>query len=185
MAVIGLQKEALAGGFSNLVNVQNLYNSAKEVTKLVGLPDVDRYFTDPKNQPPPQPAPDPSLTQAQAMIAIQDKQAQAEIATRNSKTQAELALALAQQKFELDKQLALLEHDLKVRDQQFRHLQSAVDGGARPAGAGETSGGTPNAGNAALIAELVQTMRQMSAPKRVVRDAQGRVSHLETIPRGA
>ncbi len=190
MALIGLQKEALAGGLTNLVSLQNLYNSAKEVSKLVGLPDVDRFFTDPKTQPPPPPpAPDPSLTQAQAMIAIEDKQAQAEIANRNNKTQAEMALA--QQKFEFDKQLALLEHELKARDQQFRHLQGALGGGAAAGTAGSAPGdggdASPSAGaaNAALIAELVQTLRQVAAPKRVVRDAQGRVSHLETVPPGA
>ena len=51
MSLIGLQKEALAAGKTNLVSDDNLYNSAKEFTKLVGLKNVDRYFTDPKTQP--------------------------------------------------------------------------------------------------------------------------------------
>ena len=190
MAVIGLQKEALAGGLANLVNVQNLYNSAKEVTKLVGLPDVDRYFTDPKTVAPPapqQPAPDPKLLEVQARMALEDKQAQADIAAQNYKAQTEMAMA--QQRFELDKQLALLEHELKVRDQKVRHLQGAAGGTGEPAAAasdGNAAGSAPGAGaaNAALIAELVDTIRQMNAPKRVVRDAQGRVSHVEPIPPG-
>ena len=55
MSLIGLQKEALAAGKTNLVSDDNLYNAAKEFTKLVGLKNVDRYFTDPKTQPAPQP----------------------------------------------------------------------------------------------------------------------------------
>ena len=201
MSVIALQKEALAGGLTNLVNAQNLYNSAKEVTKLVGLPNVDAYFTDPKTVAPPAvsqphpPPPDPKLAEIQARMAFEERQAQAEMAAQNNKAQSELALQHA--RFEFDKQLALLEHELKVRDQKFRHLHCAVApaGGATPAGegaSGGTSGGTsvsagdsagaPVNPNAALIAELVETMRRMCAPKRVVRDAHGRVSHLETLP---
>src|SRR5882724_10165599 len=54
MSLIGLQKEALAAGKSNLVSDANLYNSARELTKLLGLKNVDRYFTDPRTQPAPQ-----------------------------------------------------------------------------------------------------------------------------------
>ena len=188
MSVIALQKEALAGGLTNLVNAQNLYNSAKEVTKLVGLPNVDAFFTDPRTVAPPQPPPgqqppqpNPKMLEFQARMAFEERQAQAEMAAQNNKAQSELALQQA--RFEFDKQLALLEHELKVRDQQFRHLQGAVapvvdgvtpDGGVPPSPAPHP--------NAALIGELVHTMRQINAPKRVVRDAQGRVSHLEPMP---
>src|SRR5215813_13178484 len=191
MSVIALQKEALAGGLTNLVNAQNLYNSAKEVTKLVGLPNVDAYFTDPKTVTPPRlpqqpPPPDPKLVEIQARMAFEERQAQADMAAQNNKAQSELALQQA--RFEFAKQLALLEHELKVRDQQFRHLQGAV---APAAGGGTTMGTTMGEGtgestdagtnapvnpNAWLIAELIAAMRRMSAPKRIVRDAHGRVS---------
>jgi len=214
MAVIELQKQALAGGLTNLVNAQNLYASAKEVTKLVGLVNVDAYFTDPKTVPPPAPAqgqpgapppPDHKLVEVQARLAFEERQAQAEMAAQNNKAQSELALAQA--RFEFDKQLALLEHELKAKDQEFRHVraafaagpavagtggaESAATGDAPPADAGDAPANpdaTPAPGinpNAALIAELVQSLRQMHAPKRVVRDAQGRVSHLEPMPPGA
>jgi hypothetical protein len=195
MSVIALQKEALAGGLTNLVNAQNLYNAAKEVTKLVGLPNVDAYFTDPRTVMPAQPAtgqphpppPDPKLVEIQARIAFEERQAQAEMAAQNNKAQSELALQQA--RFEFDKQLALLEHELKARDQQFRHLHGAlgpaVPTGGTPADAADPAGAAGNPApnpNAALIGELMHTMRQMNAPKRVVRDAQGRVSHLEPMP---
>ncbi len=215
MAVIELQKQALAGGLTNLVNAQNLYASAKEVTKLVGLVNVDAYFTDPKTVPPPAPAqgqpgapppPDHKLAEVQARLAFEERQAQAEMAAQNNKAQSELALQQA--RFEFDKQLALLEHELKAKDQQFRHMQTAFAAGLAPAPVGRDdappagiggmppvdAGGPPTSPdappaavvnpNAALIAELVQSLRQMNAPKRVVRDAHGRVSHLEPMPPG-
>jgi hypothetical protein len=212
MAVIELQKQALAGGLTNLVNAQNLYASAREVTKLVGLVNVDAYFTDPKSVPPPLPPPgqagapappDHKLIETQARLAFEERQAQAEMAAQNNKAQSELALQQA--RFEFDKQLALLEHELKAKDQQFRHMQTAFAAAPSAGGGGGVppsadlgalppadAGGAPvdpNSApaplvnpNAALIAELVASLRQMNAPKRVVRDAHGRVSHLEPMP---
>ena len=57
MAMVGLQKEALAGGMTSLVTPQNLYNSAKELVKLVDLKDVEPLLHrpdapgDPQNPP--------------------------------------------------------------------------------------------------------------------------------------
>ena len=175
MAVINLQKEALAGGLSNLVTVQNLYNSAAEVVKLVDLKNVDQFFTDPKTQPVPQPRPDPKLMQIQTQAQLDAQQAQGQLTMQERK--AERESALAQQRFELDRQMALLQHELAVRDQQFRHLQAAVGSAVGPAGSPDG-----NAGAAAMVAQLMDTIRQMNAPKRVVRDAQGRVSHVEPMP---
>jgi len=49
---------------SNLVTVQNLYNSAAEVVKLVDLKNVDQFFTDSQGgvveRNPPQQSPIPS-----------------------------------------------------------------------------------------------------------------------------
>jgi hypothetical protein len=184
MAVINLQKEALAGGLSNLVSVQNLYNSAAEVVKLVDLKNVDQFFTDPRTQAPPQPRPDPKLMQIQTQAQLDAQQAQGQLNLQDRK--AERDGALAQQRFELDRQMALLQHELAMRDQQFRHLHAAVGAAAGPAAAPDGDAPTGNAGAAApaaaLVAQLMDTIRQMNAPKRVVRDAQGRVSHVEPVP---
>jgi hypothetical protein len=184
MAVINLQKEALAGGLSNLVTVQNLYNSAAEVVKLVDLKNVDQFFTDPKTQAPPQPRPDPKLMQIQTQGQLDAQQAQGQLAMQDHKAQRDAALA--QQRFELDRQMALLQHELAMRDQQFRHLQAAVGPALGPQGAlGAGAPGAPAPGApaaAALVAQLMDMIRQMNAPKRVVRDAQGRVSHVEPMP---
>jgi hypothetical protein len=172
MAVINLQKEALAGGLTNLVSVQNLYNSAAEVVKLVDLKDVDQFFTDPRTQDAPQPKPDPKLMQIQTQAQLDQQQSQGHLALQERKAQHDAALA--QQRFELDREMALLQHELAQRDQQFRHLQAAVG----PQAEGGEAGGNA----AALVASLMDALRQLNAPKRVVRDAQGRVSHVEPMP---
>ena len=195
MALIGLQKEALAGGMGNLVVPENLYNSAKEVVKLLDLKNVERFFTDPRTQAPPPTRPDPKLMEIQMRMALEDRQAQADAATQNNKMQGEMALA--RQRFELEREIRLLEHQLKLRDHQFRHLQGALapaGGGPDPVGPqfGEASAdpAEPSAGATApplqhpmapIIMELVDHLRRANAPKRIVRDAQGRVSHVEPI----
>jgi hypothetical protein len=180
MAVVNLQKEALGAGLSNLVSVQNLYNSAAEVVKLVDLKNVEQFFTDPRTQAPPQPKPDPKLMQIQTQAQLDQQQAQGHLAIQDRKTQHEAALA--QQRFELDKQMALLQHELALRDQQFQHAHQAVAAAAGGAGTDGAAGGGGAANLAPLVAHLTGMMQQMNAPKRVVRDAQGRVAGVEPVP---
>jgi len=176
MAVINLQKDALAGGFTNLVSAQNLYNSAAEVVKLVDLKNVDQFFTDPKTQPPPQQKPDPSLVGIQAQAQLQQAKQQTDASHQQSKLQADAALA--QQRFDLDRQKMLMEHELAVRDQQFRHAHQTVTSAVPGQGVdGEGAGGSL----APLVLQLTQLLHQASAPKRVVRDPQGRVVGIEPV----
>jgi hypothetical protein len=186
MSLIGLQKQALAAGKSNLVSDDNLYNSAKEFTKLVGLKNVDRYFTDPKTQPAPQPAPHPAMLDMQLRNNLKTAQAQADIATQQKKIESEMALA--QQRFELEKQLRLLEAQIKVEEHRrnaftdvvkaaseaapAHHARAHVaDGEPAAAPTGEGGEAPPAApagtsGNAALIMALMDTLNRISAPKR-------------------
>jgi septal ring factor EnvC (AmiA/AmiB activator) len=113
--------------------------------------------------------------QIQTQAQLDAQQAQGQLTMQERK--AEREAALAQQRFELDRQMALLQHELATRDQQFRHLQAAV--GSAGGVVGSPDG---NAAAAAMVAQLMDTIRQMNAPKRVVRDAQGRVSHVEPMP---
>lgn len=135
MALIGLQKEALAAGKTNLVDDAKLFNSAKEFTKLVEYKNPEAFFNDPQakdeqgqlKHPPPPPQPDPKLIELQVKSqldqqAMQSKaeiekiQAQADIATQDRKTTAEMALA--EKKFELERQLKMLEAQIKVSEHQ-------------------------------------------------------------------
>lgn len=144
--IIGMQKEALVAGKTNLVSDANLYNVAKEMTRLVKLKDVDAYFTDPKGQPAPQPPPNPKLEeikmkgeieklQAQADIAVQDKKSQneyavatrkaeADIAVQNQKTQAELAALKTKLEAEIYAMNAELE--MKREEHAMRMREAAM-----------------------------------------------------------
>jgi hypothetical protein len=183
-SLIGLQKEALAAGKTNLVSDGNLYNSAKEFTRLVGLKNVERYFTDPRTQPAPQAGPNPAVVEMQLRNEIEKAQAQADIATQQKKIESEMALA--QRRFELEKQLKLLDAQLKVEEHRRNAVsdvmkaglvqetvQEAVQetgheaGAARPDGDGGREQPSPAAGGtAALIMALMETLQRMSAPKR-------------------
>jgi hypothetical protein len=167
MAMINLQKEALAGGLANLVTPQNLYNSARELVKLIDLKTVEPYFNDPSQAPPAQPAPDPKLIELRLNAEIEKLQAEADIATQNKKIAAEIALA--ERKFELERELKLLDHRLKTQERQTVQLQSALSAG----GEGE--------GASALVVELINELKRINAPKRIVRDDNGRAIGVEPV----
>jgi hypothetical protein len=157
MILIGLQREAMANGLTNLVAPENLYNSAREIAKLLEL-DVERFFKDPSQEPPPQPKPDPEMMKVQAQMQIEQQklqvdmqktqseqqfkmqemeakaqieqlQAQADIATNERKVQADAALA--ERKFELDRELKIaefqLERELKMLDMQAKAVSHELD----------------------------------------------------------
>ncbi len=182
MALIGLQKDAMANGLTNLVNPENLYNSAKEVVKLLDLKNVDTFFTDPKNAPAPQPQPNPeaikaqaAMQQMQAKAQLEQQQSQADMQHQVAKTQAEIALA--REKAALEQKLMLEQHALAVE----KHRMDMI---AKLAGmAGKTNpDGTQSGPDLNQLAELFGRTNQPVAPQpqqkgmRVVRDEQGRVA---------
>ena len=141
MALANFQKELLVGGKANLVDDKALYNTGAELIKIMGHKNPDKFLNDPsaKNPQtgqllhPPVPTPeDPKLTQiklqaqtdqlaAQQKADIEKLQAQADIATQNSKTQAEIALA--DKKADLEAQLAILDHQMKVREHELKVME--------------------------------------------------------------
>ena len=174
--IVALQEKALAGGLTNLVTADNLYNSAKAVTRIAGHKDVDAFFSDPKMQPAPQAPPDPKVMQIQMQAQLQDKKQQVDAAHQQAKMQAEAALE--QQKFEHQKQLDLLEHSLKVEEHKHKLVHMAVDAATKPVAEGQTK--------PAVDQELLKTLvASMHPPKskgmRIVRDQHNRVSHAVPI----
>lgn len=131
MALASQQKELLLGGKTNLVDDQKIYNTFKQLAKLMDYKNPDQFINDPSAKdpktgqplyPPPQPPPDPKLVQIQTQAQLDEKadqrkaqiesvQAQADIATQNQKNQNEAALA--QQDFQLKRELALIQAQLE------------------------------------------------------------------------
>jgi len=149
MAIANVQKQLVAGGKVNLVGDRELYNTATELTRIMGHKNPDRFFKDPSainpqtgqllNPPPapPTPPPDPKLLIAQAKAqsdqAIAAHQAQSEQQKAQNdaihlqvKTQAEIELARI--KAELDARMAVLEAHLKATTEVQKVQRSSVPG---------------------------------------------------------
>lgn len=91
--MMNTQKELLLGGKSNLVSDQNLYNTVKEMVKLIDLKTVEPYFTDP-NSPEGQQAaqaaaqrPDPKMAEVQGKLQLEQQKAGADIQIEQAKMQ--------------------------------------------------------------------------------------------------
>src|SRR3990167_10769937 len=69
--VISSQKEALQLG-TGLVQPGQIYNALKKFMELGGERAVDRYWTNPEEQPPQEPPPDPKIVELQ-MKGEQDR----------------------------------------------------------------------------------------------------------------
>lgn len=169
--IIAMQKEALAAGKVNLVSDVNLYNSAKQMTKLVKLKDVDSYFTDPKTQPAPQPPPDPKIVELQMKNEIEKTQAQADIITTNKKIEAEIARD--DRKAAIQMQMERELHAMKMEEMRMMAIAKAAQ--ASTGKDGERLEPHP------ILVELVQELRKKNAPRRIVRGADGKASHSEPV----
>jgi hypothetical protein len=147
MAIANVQKELVAAGKVNLVSDRELYNTAAELTRIMGHKNPNRFFNDPTainpqtgqlmHPPPapPQPPPDPKLLAAQARAQTEQamaahkaqlaqQQAQNDAIHQQVKLQAELELAKI--KTGLDAKIALLDAHLKslAEAQKLQHTQA-------------------------------------------------------------
>ncbi|MCC6779780.1 MAG: hypothetical protein IT537_24630 [Hyphomicrobiales bacterium] len=188
--IIAAQEKAIAAG---MVSPRNLYASAKELTRLAGHKNADMFFTPPGQKPDPndptsgpiQPPGDPQLAALERKAEIEKLQAQADIETQNKKAEAEMALA--QQRFELERQLKLL--DAQIKQEQHRQTMSmqavramtARKSTPPPSGAGdhpmmegemEESHDAADP-SAALVAGMMETLQRLAAPKRARKLADG------------
>ncbi len=77
MALMNVQKELILGGKNHLVDDTNLFNSFKELAKLMDYKNPDQFVNDPMAKdpqtgqpmhPPAEPAPDPDMVKAQAQM---------------------------------------------------------------------------------------------------------------------
>jgi len=164
MAIANVQKEMLAGGKVNLVGDLQLYNTAAELTRIMGHKNPDRFFNDPTalnpqtgqllHPPPvpPSPPPDPELLAMQAraqtdqVLATHQAQLQAQKAQSAAihlqvKTQSEIALAKV--KADLDARLSLLDAHLKAATESGK-TERLYPPGARKARDGHHYVADPN-----------------------------------------
>ena len=120
--IIGAQEKAIAAG---LVSPKNLYNSAKELTKLVGHKNVDIFFTPPGAAPDPQdptsapiaPPPDPKTAEMKGRLELEHIKAQADVQLTAQRNQADQQMSAAKiaADAEFKREQLKLEFDLKVQ----------------------------------------------------------------------
>lgn len=105
------------GGLGTLVSTENLYQSAIDMAKKLGVQAPQKYFTDPATVPPQPPKPDPEMAKVQGELAIKQASIQGEQQTAALKAQNEkdIALAKAQATAATDTHRNQLEHEREVQ----------------------------------------------------------------------
>jgi len=145
MAIANVQKQLIAGGKINLAGDQQLYNTAAELTRIMGHKNPDKFFNDPTavdpqtgqllHPPPapPAPPPDPKLLAAQTDQAaaahqaqLEQQKAQNDAIHQQVKLQAEIGLARI--KAELDAKMALMDAHLRATTEAQRTPRSYPQG---------------------------------------------------------
>jgi hypothetical protein len=149
MALANFQKELLLGGKAHMVGDDKLFNTAAEITKIMGHKNPDKFFDDPSAKdpqtgqplhPPIPPPPDPALLKVQADTQIKQQELQmrgqeiaagAEIEKQSDERKAQIEAVQAQadiatqnQKIQAEMALAQqkfeLEKELKLLDFQLK-----------------------------------------------------------------
>lgn len=138
MALANVQKELVMGGKLHLVGDRELYNTAVEMTRIMGYKNPDRFFNDPAARDPrtgqllhptpapPSPPPDPRLLALQARaqadqvatahkVQLEQQRAQNDAMHQQVKAQAEIELTKI--KAEIDARMKVLDAHLKAPGQ--------------------------------------------------------------------
>lgn len=156
MALANFQKELLLGGKTHLVGDDKLFNTASELTKIMGHKNPDKFFDDPGAKdpqtgqllhPPQPPPPDPAMVKVQADAQIKQQELQmrgqeivasAEIEKQSDERkaqiealQAEADIATQNQKIQAEMALAQqkfeFERELKLMDFQLKREMQAAE----------------------------------------------------------
>ena len=85
--ILAMQKEALAVG---LTDKSKIYNALAKLTQNAGFKNPDEFWTDPSNQPPQPPQPNPQEQLIQGQLEIEKAKAQGDMMIAQQKAQANL-----------------------------------------------------------------------------------------------
>lgn len=125
MAIGNVQKELLAAGKTNIVGDLQLYNTAAELTRIMGHKNANKFFNDPSAKdpqtgqllnPPPAPRPDPKTQaiQAQSQATMQEAQQRSQLNQQETQLEAQLT----QLKAKIDARLKLLDAHIQARGER-------------------------------------------------------------------
>lgn len=124
------QIQAIDSG-TGLANIQNVYNTAADLLRARGLPNVNRYFIDPGSseyQPPP-PQPSDAEVEAQAELEKVRIQERSKIIQTQIKAQADFQEAMAKAGINADLKLTelTLEAELEMEKAELAGTQARID----------------------------------------------------------
>ncbi len=140
MALANVQKEIIAGGMAQLVGPREVYNTAAEMTKIMGHKNPNQFFNDPEEKnpdgslkhPPMPPQADPKLQveqlkqqgkQAEISQQAQLDQQKAQLDAYHEQVQAAADLQVKQFEAKVKERLAVLDGHIKtvLAEQKMRH----------------------------------------------------------------
>jgi hypothetical protein len=122
MMIATMQEKALAGGLP-IVTAQNAYETAVELTKASDFSAPQRFWTNPKEIPPPEPPkPDPTIIAAE-QIKSQTTLQKAEQEIKFNQVKTDKEMMLESKKLELEKYKVDTDAQVKLTlaDAQFQH----------------------------------------------------------------
>lgn len=201
--IAGLQAQALQAHLP-IVNPQNTYQTALEITKASGITSPERFWTDPKTVPPP-PPPQPNIdvqfaeqakTQRDSAIkqmdlAQQERESQRQAALDRYKVDTDAMIKLHQTHMTHESALVQQSHqaliDANSPDNKLKQMQQE-DEDVKAEQLIQAFLTHQQQQHEMLMnhlhaqhAQLMQGISALALPRRVVRDKQGRVSHTEPM----
>lgn len=198
MSILQVQREAMQIGVST---PKNIYSAAKRLAENAGFSDGNEFFTDPSEQPPKQ-------QQANPLLEVEQAKQQGQIQAKQIELQADQQKFIAET--ELEKQKSAIEYQQKRELEQMQIISAERIKAAEIEAEKETKlmelaagilsshvSGAPNSDDttkvdqAGAIDPNMDTLRQimqgiqgvasaLSAPKYIVRDADGRAIGLQS-----
>jgi hypothetical protein len=153
MALANAQKEFVAAGKTNIVGDTELYNTAAELTRIMGHKNPNKFFKDPDAKdpatgqpvnPPPPARPDPKTQAIQAQSQVKQQEAaqrsqlaqqQAQLDAMHQQMEAETEAKITAFKASIEARLKILDAHLAARgenrkanhDNQRHHVALASD----------------------------------------------------------
>lgn len=128
-----VQEKIKGSGGSHIVTDENVYNSAKLLAETIGLGVEDTFFSNPANQKPPTPAPDPRIMEVQRKgeeMKMEQEREMAEIAIRRENFVADKEISKARVALDAQKhkdQMELEEKKIELERQKLAVQRMAAE----------------------------------------------------------
>jgi hypothetical protein len=198
----------IQGVQAGLVSKNNFWHSAQAMCRILGHQDAAEFFVDPNLPPDPQnpnaaplpPPPDPKQGEIAAKAQAEQAKIQADAAHQKMKTEADIAfqktklefdLAKEREKHALDMQLAREKHQMDMeqhRASMLEHMSKIAGTERKTDENGKPIGPDPFDNVKSLLShmhgpthELIAELKKANAPRRIVRDHQGKAVGSEPV----